>query len=244
LLLTAILLSLAIVNVSILDDLSSTWILKVLYNLGGLISITIDFGLFGYCFLSTVLNNSWLGNWFTHASSHASTHAKATWLETRKSTSATTSIMTHHAHASSEATSAEEIVVFKAHSAEWIIHAKRISTFAFALATSHSHWPESSSEEVIVFIKEISEWILASEELSKYFVGTSHIKVVEISTSTAELLSAATSSIALDVVSSIIIVVLPLLSIAENAIGIGNLFEDFLSLLLIALVLIWVVLQG
>ena len=68
--------------------------------------------------------------------------------------------------------------------------------------------------------------------------------MLEISAAASEVRSTAATSVALDVVSAIIIVVLPLLSIAENAIGIRNFFENFLSLLLIILVLIGVVLQG
>ena len=79
---------LAILNVSVLNLLAGSRVLKIFDNLGRLITVSIHGGFFGYSFLSAIFNDSLLANGFAHTASAA--HAKATRLERGKASAAAT----------------------------------------------------------------------------------------------------------------------------------------------------------
>lgn len=79
LLLLVLSLLLAIFDKPILDLLTSTRVLKIFDNFGGLVSISIHSGFFGYSFLSSILDYGLLAYRFTHTT--ASSHAETTRLE-------------------------------------------------------------------------------------------------------------------------------------------------------------------
>ena len=175
--------------------------------------------------------------------------------------SATSKIARHHhsaahaaAHSTTKSASKEIIIVIESHSSEsckWIV---LFPSAGFSATAAHtSEWvsaetstTKSTSEEVVIIIKESGEWIFATEELSKYLIGALHVEmmVLEAATAAESSTSSARGSASFDELSAVVVVILPLFRVRQYLVSVRDFLEDFLCLLLVIRVFVWMVLEG
>ena len=191
-------------DIFILNMLTGTWIFEFFDSFSCLITISVSFSFFCYCFLTSVFYHRLLADGFACSSSHPS---EATWLEWLESSLSESTLWSEISSSeASSKTSSEKVIIFiesRSHHSKvckWISVSSLFLLLSILIILIHSPAKSSSestresmsyhsstktlsntsSKEIIIFIEKVGKWISSSKKFFKDIISISELLEVEL----------------------------------------------------------------